>query len=135
MKVVLDTNVIVSGVLTAQGVCAQILDMLTEGVFGVYVDDRILAEYDSVLRRPRLHLIANDAAEIMGWIRSVAEPVGAVPLPTELPDPENMPFLEIAASTGALLVTGNIRHYPKRSRSGVAVLSPREFLELLRRAP
>ena len=135
MKVVLDTNVIVSAVLTAHGVCAQILDMLTDGVFGMYVGDRILAEYDSVLRRPRLHLVLDDAAEMMEWIRSVAEPVGAVPLPAELPDPDDMPFLEVAASTGAILVTGNTRHYPKRSRSGVTVLSPREFLELLRRSP
>ena len=135
MKVVLDTNVIVSAVLTAHGVCAQILDMLTDGVFGMYVDDRILAEYDSVLRRPRLQLVPDDAAELMEWIRSVAEPVGAVPLPAKLPDPGDMPFLEVAASAGALLITGNARHYPKRSRRGVTVLSPREFLELLRRSP
>jgi len=135
MKVVLDTNVIVSAVVTAQGICAQILDMLTDGVFGMYVDDRILAEYDSVLRRPRLHLAPDDAAELMEWIRSVAEPVGAVPLPAKLPDPGDMPFLEVAASAGAILITGNARHYPKRSRAGVTVLSPREFLELLRRSP
>jgi putative PIN family toxin of toxin-antitoxin system len=135
MKVVLDTNVIVSAILTARGVCAQILDMLTEGVFGIYVDDRILAEYDSVLRRPQFHLILDDAAEVMEWIRSVAEPVGALPLPAELPDAGDMPFLEVAASAGAILVTGNTRHYPKRRRVGVTVLTPREFLELLRRSP
>ena len=54
MKVVLDTNVIVSAVLTVQGVCAQIFDVLTDGVFGIYADDRILAEYDSVLRQTSL---------------------------------------------------------------------------------
>ncbi len=135
MKVVLDTNVIVSAVLTAHGVCAQIFDMLTDGVFGIYVDDRILAEYDSVLRRPYLRLIPDDAAEVMELIRSVAEPVGAIPLPAELPDPGDMPFLEVAASAGAILVTGNTRHFPKRSRLGVTVLSPREFMELVRRSP
>jgi hypothetical protein len=36
------------------GVCAQVFDMLTDGVFEVYMDDWILAEYDSVLRRPHL---------------------------------------------------------------------------------
>jgi predicted nucleic acid-binding protein len=96
---------------------------------------RVLAEYDSVLRRPRLHLIPDDAAEVMEWIRSVSEHVGAVPLATELPDPEDMPFLEVAASAEAILVTDKTRHYPKRSRGGVTVLTPREFLELLRRSP
>jgi len=38
-------------------------------------------------------------------------------------------------SAGAILVTGNTRHYPKRSRVGVTVLSPGEFIELLRRSP
>jgi ubiquinone/menaquinone biosynthesis C-methylase UbiE len=33
-----------------------------------------------------------------------------------LPDPGDMPFLEVAASADALSVTGNTRHYPKRSR-------------------
>ena len=135
MRVVLDTNVIVSAVLTANGVCAQILDMLTDGVFGIYVDDRILVEYDSVLSRPQLHLVPDDAAEVMEWIRSVAEPVGAVPLLAELPDRGDKPFLEVSASAGAILITGNTRHYPKRSRLGVTVLTPREFLELLRRSP
>jgi uncharacterized protein len=132
MKVVLDTNVIVSAVLTAHGICAQILDMLAGGVFGLYADDRILAEYDSVLRRPQLRLVPQDAAEVMEMIRSVAEPVAGVPLPGELPDPGDMPFLEVAASTDAVLVTGNTRHYPKRLLQGVTVLSPREFMELLR---
>jgi putative PIN family toxin of toxin-antitoxin system len=135
MRVVLDTNVIVSTVLTANGVCAQILDMLIDGVFGIYVDDRTLAEYDSVLSRPQLHIIPDDAAEVMEWIRFVAEPVAAVPLLAELPDRGDMPFLEVAASAGAILITGNTRHYPKRSRFGVTVLTPREFLELLRRSP
>ena len=134
MRVVLDTNVIVSGVLTAHGPCAQILDMLSDGLFGIYVDDRILGEYDSVLRRPALRLAPGDAAEVLEWIRSVAEPVAAVPLSAVLPDPEDMPFLEVAGSAEAILVTGNTRHYPNRSRGGVIVLTPREFIELVRRS-
>jgi predicted nucleic acid-binding protein len=72
---------------------------------------------------------------VMQWIRSAAEPIAAVPLLAELPGHGDMPFLEVAASAGATLITGNTRHYPKRSRLGVTVLTPREFLELLRRSP
>ncbi|MBN1105281.1 MAG: putative toxin-antitoxin system toxin component, PIN family [Deltaproteobacteria bacterium] len=109
MKVVLDTNVIVSAVLTSHTVCAQILDMLADGVFAIVADDRILREYDSVLRCPRLRHIPDDIAEVLEWSRSVAEPVAAVPLSAVLPDPGDMPFLEVAASTRDLLVTGNLR--------------------------
>ena len=134
MRVVLDTNVIVSGVLTAHGPCAQILDMLADGVFGIYADDRILSEYDGVLHRPGLRLVPADAAEALELIHSVAEPVAAVPLSTILSDPGDIPFLEVAASADAILVTGNKRHYPNRSRSGVIVLTHREFIELVRRS-
>jgi putative PIN family toxin of toxin-antitoxin system len=135
VRVVLDTNVIVSAVLTTHGPCAQILDMLADGVFGLYADDRILSEYDSVMRRPHFRLVAGDIAEALELIRSAAEPVAAVPLQAELPDPGDRPFLEVASSAGAILVTGNTRHYPSRSRAGVTVLTPREFIEFMRRVP
>jgi len=44
-------DVIVSGFSNGTRCLAQILDMLTEAVWN-HVDDRVLAEYDSVLRRP-----------------------------------------------------------------------------------
>jgi predicted nucleic acid-binding protein len=104
-------------------------------VFGLYADDRILAEYDTVMRHPNFRLVPGDAAEALELIRSAAEPVAAVPLRAELPDPGDRPFLEVAASAGAILVTGNTRQYPSRSRAGVTVLTPGEFIELVRRAP
>jgi putative PIN family toxin of toxin-antitoxin system len=131
----LDTNVIASAVMTPDGTCAQILDMLADGVFAICADDRILAEYDSVLRRPGLRIVAEDADVVLELMRAVAEPVGAVPLLVDLPDPHDVPFLEVAAAANAVLVTGNLRHYPARSRAGVTVLSPREFLDLVRRSP
>jgi len=135
VRVVLDTNVIVSAVQTTHGPCAQILDMLADGVFGIFAGDRILAEYDSVLSRPALRLGPSDVAEVMILIHSSAEPVAAVPLPTKLPDPGDMPFLEVAAAAGAILVTGNFRHFPKKSCAGVTVLTPREFIDLVRCSP
>lgn len=135
MNVVLDTNVVVSAAMTTHGTCARIMDMLADGVFGISADDRILAEYDTVLRRPELRIVPDDATAVLELIRSVAEPVAAVPLATELPDVDDAPFLEVAAAADAVLVTGNTRHYPSRSRAGVTVLTPREFLDVVRRSP
>jgi putative PIN family toxin of toxin-antitoxin system len=134
VRVVLDTNVVVSAIMTAHGTCAQIIDLLADGAFELYADDRILAEYDSVLQRPQLRIVPEDAAVLLELIRSVADPVAAVPLPVQLPDPEDAPFLEVAAASGSLLVTGNARHYPRSSRAGVTVLTPMELLELIRRS-
>jgi hypothetical protein len=47
----------------------------------------------------------------------------------------NEPFLAVAAVTGSVLVTGDVRHFPARVRRGVEVLAPRELRERLRREP
>ena len=52
--VVADTNVLVSGLLSAHGAPARVLDLLTAGDLQAAADDRIAAEYRQVLARPRL---------------------------------------------------------------------------------
>ena len=134
MKVVLDTNVIVSAAMTAHGTCGQIVDLLIDGMFEICADDRILDEYDTVLHRPELRIVPDDADIVLDLIRSVAELVAAAPLAVTLPDPKDLPFLEVAAAAEAILVTGNRRHFPKRMCKGVTVATPREFLEILRQS-
>ncbi len=132
MKVVLDTNVLVSAALTTHGKCGQILDLLVEGGFEICADDRILDEYDTVLRRPEFRIVTEEADVLLELIRSLAGLVASVPLNATLPDPDDMPFLEVAAASDAILVTGNLRHFPKKGCQGVTVVSPTEFLEILR---
>jgi putative PIN family toxin of toxin-antitoxin system len=132
VRVVLDTNVIISGALTTHGVCGQILDLLLEGVFEICVDDRIIDEYDTVLLRKEFGLDPDDVEELIGFVRSVGLSVTAIPHTLDLPDPDDLPFLEVAEAAGAILVTGNTRHYPGDSCGGVKVLTPGEFLELIR---
>lgn len=130
----LDTNVLVSAALTADGACARVVGMLGAGAFEVCADDRILGEYEDVLHRPELKIDAGGAAVLIEFIRGAALPVVAIPLDAALPDADDLPFLEVAASAQAILVTGNERHYPKSSCHGVTVVRPREFLELIRRS-
>jgi predicted nucleic acid-binding protein len=53
MKVVLDTNVVVSGLLQPKGNPAQVLAVALAGAVQVCYDQRVLAEYAEVLARPR----------------------------------------------------------------------------------
>jgi len=131
VKVVLDTNVIVSAAMTTYGTCGQIVDLLTDGMFEICADDRILNEYETVLRRPELRIVPDEAAIVLELIHSVVEPVAAVPLTVTLPDPKDLPFLEVATAADAILVTGNLRHFPKGACRGITVVSPKEFLGLL----
>ncbi len=129
---VLGTNVVVSAALTTGGPCARVLDLLGTGVYQLCADDRILAEYEAVLRRAELGIDPSDVDLVMQLIRRMALPIAAVPHAARLPDPDDLPFLEVASAAGAVLVTGNARDFPEEECGGVQVLSPAEFLEVLR---
>jgi putative PIN family toxin of toxin-antitoxin system len=134
MRVVLDTNVLVSGLLSPFGVCGEIVRMLTSGAFVLCVDARVLLEYDEVLRRPKFQIDPSRAGILMEYIENSSEVYATVPLDRPLPDEGDSPFLEVALAAGAhILISGNLRHFPARHRAGVPVLSPRHFLDEYRR--
>ena len=69
MRVVLDTNVLVSGLISKRGVCSRILRLLFDDVFQLCVDERILDEYESVLLRPELRIDTGDVVGILDVIQ------------------------------------------------------------------
>jgi len=133
MRIVLDTNALVAGLLTPFGTCGEIVRMLMSGEITLCIDARILIEYQDVLRRPRFDFHPGLIAALMEYIEKSAESFPVIALPKPLPDPDDDPFLEVALSAKVeSLVTGNLPHFPIRRRSGVPVLSPREFLEFFK---
>ena len=132
MRIVMDTNVLVSGMLTPFGVCGEIVRMLTSDAITLCVDARILFEYEDVLRRPRFRIDENMIAVLMKYIMAASETYSTRPLPKSLPDPDDNQFLEVAVSANVdCLVTGNLKHFPSRSRCNITVLSPREFIDAM----
>jgi len=133
MRVVLDTNVLISGVLNPHGPPGRILDAAVAGRLKLLHDDRILAEYRAVLLRPAFGFTSRDVDALLDFMVAAGEPVSAAPLLVVLPDPSDLPFLEVATTARVdALVTGNVRHFrPLRGRHTVPVFSPTEFLERL----
>ena len=130
MKLVLDTNVLVSGLLQALGPSGQIVRLVASGELVLFHDPRILAEYREVLLRERFRFDPERVENLMEQIRAEGIPVAARPLAIRLPDPDDEPFLEVAlAAEARCLVTGNLKHYPADARQGVKVLPPRAFIE------
>jgi putative PIN family toxin of toxin-antitoxin system len=131
MRIVLDTNVLVSGLHNPNGAPGRIIDQILGARIQVLYDDRILAEYRDVLARPRLALEPSLAQAIVGYIRLSGEQVMALPLDQNtLPDPDDLPFAEVAITGEAdMLVTGNMKHFSKLKERGVTVLSPAQCLE------
>lgn len=132
MKIVLDTNVLVAALLSPVGTCARFLDLVLDGAIGICADTRILQEYEDVLRRRELALPKVAVETVLDFLHASAEPITAHPLATALPDLDDLPFLEVAATAEAILVTGNLRHFPKKVCGDVLVIGPSECLELRR---
>jgi putative PIN family toxin of toxin-antitoxin system len=132
MRVVLDTNVLVSGLLSPHGPAAQLVLMVAAGAIVVCHDSRILDEYRTVLLRPRFRFPRGQVEALVTQIESEGEFVAASPLTLDLPDASDRPFMEVAVAAGAdALITGNRRHFPSGSAWGVPVLSPAEALAVL----
>ena len=130
MRIVLDTNVVVSGLLNPHGAPARVLDAVLAGAHVLLLDDRIRAEYAEVFKRPRFGFAPADVAALITGLESCGESVVAPPTVTALPDPDDLPFLEVAlAGRADRLVTGNLRHYPAGSSSPhLRIVSPAQFL-------
>lgn len=130
MKVVLDTNVLVSGLLSPFGPPADVVRLAAAGALSLGVDARILEEYRLVLARPRFGFDATRVGALLSQIDADGARGATRPLLLRLPDPDDEPFLEVALAVEAeALVTGNARHFPPSRREGILVLSPREFVE------
>ena len=133
MRIVLDTNVLVSGLLSPFGPPGEIVRMVSSGELALCLEARILSEYGDVLRRPKFAFREDGVAALLHFVEYRGRPVASSPLPEHLPDPSNEPFLEVALAGGAdCLVTGNLAHFPPQLRQEVAVLSPGEFMSAYR---
>ena len=132
MIIVLDTNVVISGILKPYSPSAVILRLVAEGTIQAAYDVRILAEYRDVLTRAEFNFSQETVDAFLTQMEQDGLSVSCRPLKSHLPDPDDEPFLEIALAAKAMaIVTGNKRHFPKGEYEGVRILSPAEFLKVM----
>jgi len=133
MLVVLDTNVVVSGLMSETGKPGRIIDLALENRFQVAYDDRILSEYEDVLARPELRIRPARARAVIAHIELTGQLIEADVLPVDgFQDSDDLPFAEVFITANAqALVTGNLRHFSPLVEKGLAIYSPAQFLERL----
>lgn len=129
MRVVVDTNVLVAGLLSPFGPPGDVVRMIASGSLSLCFDARILSEYTHVLSRPKFPFHEAHIHALMDQVKAAGMVVAGDPLPAGLPDSADEPFLEVAlAGRAQCLITGNLKHFPASTRQGMRVLTPREFL-------
>jgi putative PIN family toxin of toxin-antitoxin system len=135
LRVVIDTNVIVSALLTPGRTPALALDALHAHAAVTLVDAHIEAEYRAVLVRPKFQSIDPARREaLLHTVLARSERVHVTaPSTTPLIDNDDRRFIDVAlAGRADVLLTGNAKHYP--TNLGFAVCSPASLLERLERA-
>jgi len=125
MRVVLDTNVLVSALMTPSGNPSKVYKMFLAEELTLVYSEEILAEYEDVLYRPRLRINAEDADMVLDAIRQCGDLVVPNLSLDPMLDDDDRIFYDAAKCVGAYLVTGNTRHYPTES----FILTPTEFLD------
>lgn len=129
MKIVLDTNVLVSAFLKPWSNPAKILRLVLQGDVRIVVNEYILSEHLEVLTRPKFDLYLDNVQIILEFIRAKGIKAPALAKSFRLPDSSDEPFLEAALATRSdFLITGNKKHFPKKLCMGQKVVSPQEFL-------
>ena len=129
MKVVIDTNILVSALLSPYGAPAQVFDHVLNGSVVMCFDSRIIAEYQDVLSRPKFMFNQRAVSLIIDFIVQTGISYVPEPMDVDFHDPDDKVFYEVAVQVEGYLVTGNTRHYPVQP----IVATAGEFLEILRK--
>jgi putative PIN family toxin of toxin-antitoxin system len=131
IKVVLDTNVIVSAHLKPGGLERSVLNLALSEHIQLHMSADIFAEYEEVLHRSKLKIDTDLADESLQLIAEHAKMIRPTHRVSVSPDEADNRFLECAEEAQAdYLVTGNKRHFPKRWKT-TYVVNARELLELI----
>ncbi len=130
IRAVIDTNVLVSGLISPNGNEAMIVLAINQGHVRACVSAAILEEYAEVLERPKFSFPPDEVAAVLAMFRSTGElshPTGPAPA---LPDRDDSKFLHCAeAAKAEYIVTGNKRHFPQNACGAVSVVSAGELLD------
>ncbi len=135
MKVVVDTNVVIFALLHPARSCGQILNQILDGHITWLITPSILSEYKEVCLRPELPISDFHRK----WLFEVWNNLPLLPTPpyncssVKCSDIDDQKFLDAAIYYRAsFLITGNSKHYPKKTVMGVKIITPDKWQESFR---
>ena len=128
LKVVVDTNVLVSALLGSPAASA-LIGAFAAGRFRGVLSPALLAELTEVLARPRLRLDAHAVVEILELLTVRSQMVSPVVSLESCRDPKDNMLLECAlAGSADVIVTGDTDLLILHPFRGIDILTPTQFL-------
>jgi len=129
IQVVIDTNIVVSANLVDAGPSAAIFRLALSQKIQMCVSPAVLAEYEEVLRRPRLKFAAAKIDNTLARVRSSARLVRPTTTLTISPHDSDNRFYECAEAAAAdYIITGNTRDF-SQDHAPTRIITPRNFIE------
>lgn len=126
MNVILDTNIIVSELLSPQGLPAKILNLVLNESLTIVYDNQILSEYMDVLGSDRLKINPELKNFIIEFIKKEGTYMIAKPQKIKFDDEDDKIFYDLYKSGNIdYLITGNKKHFPDEK----GIVTAREFIE------
>jgi putative PIN family toxin of toxin-antitoxin system len=132
VRVVYDTNVLVSAALKPGSIPAVLVSLALAQRVHLCVSPLILTEYTTVLHRPKFGFEASSIAVLLEDLTRTALLVHPTKHLTVASDEADNRFLECALeASAAFLVTGNLRHFPVATFEDIQILEPARFAHVL----
>ena len=127
MKVVVDTNVIVSALINTNGTPAKILSLILNGKIKLLYDNRIIFEYTDVLSRKEFGFSKEIINDMIDYFKHDGEFINAEFIKRKFSDETDKKFYEVYKSGEAkYLITGNTKHFPQED----AIIIPKDFMQI-----
>lgn len=134
LRVVIDTNHIMSAILSSKGASAKLIDWMTkdEDYFVLLISEPIWKEYRTVADWLIPETRQSEKKRIMNILYSQAEKIEPEFQLNVCSDESDNRFLECAVSGNAdYLVTKNIRDFPPKKYQDVKIVKISKFLKVL----
>lgn len=137
MHIVLDTNVLVSALLSQRGASYKILSLLRSNKFELHLSVPLVCEYEDVLKRSEAaYTISSTHDEIDALLDiicnlGIQHKVWYLWRPM-LSDPKDDFIAELAITAQVnYIVTHNGSHFKRLAQYGIPAISPKEFLGII----
>jgi putative PIN family toxin of toxin-antitoxin system len=134
IRAVIDTNVLVSGLLSPNGNEALVILAIHHSWLCPCISEEIVDEYAAVLRRPKFSFPVDEVGAVLSLFRGRGETFAPGSFAASSPDPADTKFLHCALAARAdFIVTGNRRDFPAGRYGMTNVVSAAELLDLITR--
>ena len=129
-KVVIDTNILVSALLSSHedSATVKVLRLLFSGRIIPVITADIVSEYSDVLSRSKFGFPKDIVSVLLAEIQRKAIIIAPSHTDDKLPDEKDRPFFEaMLFDDEYFLVTGNTKHFPEHKR----IMTARRFIDLI----